>query len=457
MFRDNPTVAAALVTTGDLVAILLAWIASRNGQDELSPVAMSVVVIAHQLVMSSASLHTQLRTVSAGDLFARILGSWFRSVLVLGLVGMLRPEWVPHRAAFAFALLFLVLLSGVRFGTMFLRHWVRRRGRNLRSVVIAGTGSAAAQIDAAMSANPGWGLRVAGFLAPPEPAVTVIAPERVIGSYPDLERVLRERVVDEIVVADPDSSMATSSALVEISHTLGLRTHVVANFLPSTWRGVDARKISDNIVLSLTPFPHDVFGLSVKRAIDIAVSLTTLVVLAPLFLLLAVAIRLDSRGPILFRQRRVGLNGRLFMFPKFRTMQDGAEAQVPALEERNEMDGPVFKIRNDPRVTRVGRWLRRFSLDELPQLWNVLHGDMSLVGPRPLRPHEIDGHLSWQRRRLSMRPGLTCLWQVSGRNLVSFDRWMRLDLEYIDSWSLGLDFRILARTVPAVLSGKGAS
>jgi lipopolysaccharide/colanic/teichoic acid biosynthesis glycosyltransferase len=179
--------------------------------------------------------------------------------------------------------------------------------------------------------------------------------------------------------------------------------------------------------------------------------------MAPLLLLIAALVKLTSKGPVFFVQWRIGLNGRRFRFPKFRSMVQDAEARLSEVMQHNEMDGPVFKMKRDPRITRLGAFLRRYSLDELPQLWCVLKGDMSLVGPRPLMPHEIDGHASWQRRRLSMRPGLTCLWQIGGRNAVDFDRWMRLDLQYIDSWSLGLDMRILLRTVPAVLSGRGAS
>jgi len=172
----------------------------------------------------------------------------------------------------------------------------------------------------------------------------------------------------------------------------------------------------------------------------------------------ALAIKITSPGgPIIFRQKRSGMNGRVFTLYKFRTMVPNAEALKASLEAKNEMDGPVFKIRNDPRVTRVGRILRKLSIDELPQLWNVLRGDMSIVGPRPPIPAEVERYERWQRRRLSMRPGITCIWQVSGRNNVDFKRWMEMDLEYIDNWSLALDFKILLKTIPAVLSSRGAS
>ena len=193
-----------------------------------------------------------------------------------------------------------------------------------------------------------------------------------------------------------------------------------------------------------------------KRAFDLAACSLGLVVLSPVFAGLALAIRLDSRGPVFYRSKRVGEGGRVFGFLKFRSMVDGAEAMRDSLQHLNEVDGPVFKITRDPRVTRVGSWLRRTSLDELPQLWNVLRGDMSLVGPRPPIPEEVQQYEPWHLRRLSVRPGITCSWQVSGRSRVGFDDWMRMDLEYIDQRSLRVDLRILFRTVPAVWSGRGA-
>lgn len=196
--------------------------------------------------------------------------------------------------------------------------------------------------------------------------------------------------------------------------------------------------------------------LRVKRGVDLVLSALLLVLLAPSFLLIAIAIRLDSRGPVIFRQTRCGKDGRLFTFFKFRSMVDGAEDQQENLEDFNEADGPIFKIRNDPRLTRVGRVLRRTSLDELPQVWNVLRGDMSLIGPRPPIPSEVLRYEPWQRRRLLAVPGITGLWQVSGRSELSFEEMVELDFEYIQRWSLWLDLRIAVRTVLTVLSTRGA-
>jgi len=194
-----------------------------------------------------------------------------------------------------------------------------------------------------------------------------------------------------------------------------------------------------------------------KRLLDVVGASLILLVISPLLLVVALLVKLTSRGPAVFRQERAGMNGRVFTLYKFRTMVQGAEMDRAKLESKNEMDGPVFKIKEDPRITGVGKFLRKTSIDELPQLWNVVKGDMSLVGPRPLPTYEVEKFEPWQRRRMSMRPGITCLWQVSGRNKVTtFVEWMRLDLEYVDRWSLGLDLKILLRTIPAVLGGRGA-
>jgi exopolysaccharide biosynthesis polyprenyl glycosylphosphotransferase len=195
-----------------------------------------------------------------------------------------------------------------------------------------------------------------------------------------------------------------------------------------------------------------------KRLIDLVISLLALIILSPLFVLIALVIKLDSRGPAFFRQQRVGLKRRVFRMHKFRTMDVDAERRLNELEDHNEVNGAAFKMSRDPRVTRVGRTLRRLSLDELPQFIDVLRGDMSLVGPRPLPPRDVERFdKSWQKRRFSVKPGLTCLWQVNGRHEIDFEHWMELDLQYVDNWSLAMDFDILLKTVPAVLRGNGAS
>ncbi len=455
MLRSNPRLGLAFVLLGDYVAIAAATAGALTMVDlRLQPGAALPVALLHIFVAADAGLYSQMRYVAGSQLLSKTLSVWARVAVVVAAVVFFALESVPRVGVLWFAAFYYCGFGSVRFLTQWLRRFVRQRGRNLRYLLVAGTGMEAMRAAETFSGDPGHGLRLVGFLGEPH---GFTLPQPILGRFVDLESIVRDRVIDEVVVAAPSSSVAETSALVETCNLLGLRTHLVGGFLPGDWRNVDARKVGDEVVLSLTPFPHDALALLAKRALDIAVSAFALLGLLPLLLLIAIAVKLTSPGPVFFVQWRIGLNGRRFRFPKFRSMVADAESRLSEVLAQNEMDGPVFKMKRDPRVTRLGGILRRYSLDELPQLWCVLKGDMSLVGPRPLMSHEIDGHASWQRRRLSMRPGLTCLWQVSGRNAVDFDRWMRLDLDYIDGWSLGLDFRILVRTVPAVLSGRGAS
>jgi exopolysaccharide biosynthesis polyprenyl glycosylphosphotransferase len=240
-------------------------------------------------------------------------------------------------------------------------------------------------------------------------------------------------------------------------HEQGISTRFALNLFPHTRAQVRMEELDGVPLLTFSTAPEQLVPMLAKRAIDVSVALLLMLLAMPVVAAIAVLIKLTSGGQVLYRQTRCGLNGRRFTLYKFRTMVEGAEDRQEELRHLNEMNGPVFKLERDPRVTRFGRFLRKFSLDELPQLWNVLRGDMSMVGPRPPIPDEVAQYERWQRRRLSMKPGLTCLWQVSGRNQIDFDRWMELDLEYIDSWSPWLDLKILAKTVPAVLTGRGAS
>jgi exopolysaccharide biosynthesis polyprenyl glycosylphosphotransferase len=236
----------------------------------------------------------------------------------------------------------------------------------------------------------------------------------------------------------------------------GITARLAINFFPHVIARTHLEELDGLPLLTFTTTPKNELLLSLRHIFDFLGSAILILILSPVFLLVTLAIHLDSRGPAIYRQVRCGVNGRRFTFYKFRSMVEGAEMRKDDLLAYNLMAGPVFKMKNDPRVTRVGRFLRKTSLDELPQLFNVLRGDMSFVGPRPPMPEEVEKYEGWQRRRLSMKPGITGLWQVSGRNQIDFHQWMKLDLEYIDNWSIWLDFKILMRTILVVLLGKGA-
>jgi exopolysaccharide biosynthesis polyprenyl glycosylphosphotransferase len=299
---------------------------------------------------------------------------------------------------------------------------------------------------------------VVGYLRFHDEVVDARLEAPVLGTVDALEAVLKERVVSEVFIAtSEDQRRADVQTAIRSCERFG-----VPFALPACGyrlaRATPACKaaVADGYVhyLSVKPKP---FQWELKRLIDIVASASALLLLSPLLLLTAIAIKLTSRGPILFKQARVGLHGRMFNMLKFRSMVHGAEALKAALESQNERRGPVFKMAKDPRVTLLGRFIRKYSVDELPQLLNVLRGDMSVVGPRPAVPSEVARYEAWQRRRLSVRPGLTCVWQVSGRDHIPFGTWMLLDMRYIDHWSLWEDLRLILQTVPVVLTGRGAS
>ncbi len=352
-----------------------------------------------------------------------------------------------------------------------LRYW-RGKGRNFRNLVVCGSGSQAARLIRDVARRPELGIRVRGIASLEK--VNVGGAEmafraqmlesgfisndcQVVAGVEALTHFLTEMAVDEVLFADYAGVLKEVEEMVIRCSEQGVRTTLVADLFSF---GVTRSELSYFGSMPLIHYqtpPGDRWDLSLKRIIDILVSAVALVLMSPLCVWIAYAIQRDSPGPILFKQKRVGLNGRLFSLYKFRSMYPNAEDLLASLREENEMSGPAFKLTNDPRVTKVGRWIRRHSLDELPQLWNVFRGDMSLVGPRPPLPHEVRLYDRRERRRLSMRPGLTCTWQVSGRSdITDFESWVQLDLEYIDNWSLGRDFSLLARTVPAVLFGSGA-
>jgi exopolysaccharide biosynthesis polyprenyl glycosylphosphotransferase len=335
--------------------------------------------------------------------------------------------------------------------------WMRELLGRYHYLLIVGCGARAREMAALIEESHGMGLRLIGFV---DPDSGNQHPEK-LGGYGVFEldsiaSVLQEKVVDEIIFAVNLQELARLEPVIRHCADVGMRTRVELEFLPAAYTRIYLEKFREVQLLSLSSAPDSELRLFFKRVFDIALSGASLVVLSPLLAGIAAMIRITSPGPVLFQQTRCGLGGRRFTLYKFRSMINNAEQLRAELHQLNELDGPVFKISEDPRVTSVGRWLRRFSLDELPQLWNILRGEMSFVGPRPAVPEEVEQYQDWQRRRLRMRPGLTCTWVLEGRNQLDFNRWMQLDLTYIDNWSLWLDVKIFLLTIPIVLSGRGA-
>lgn len=416
---------------------------------------------------------------------------WHLILRVFGLyrsrrLGLLSAEWWDITKAVSLGTLVLsglapiLNLSAINRGfvvAFFLAAWIgtiiertllrsflggaRRNGRNLRNLVIVGCGPRGSAFGNEVRSNPQLGYLLLGYIDEiPAPSNPLHGNAENLLGHPDQAKEILEKLeVDEVVISLPIKSFyATIAKLIDICEELGLVVRLPADFFKSRLVNAYVDEFQDIPVLTLrAPGPPGASVL-IKRAIDFGVSLIALVLLSPAFAIIAVLIKFSSRGPVFFVQERVGKGQKRFHMIKFRTMRADAELLQQELEEQNEVKGAAFKIENDPRVTTVGRVLRKLSLDELPQLINVLRGEMSLVGPRPLPLRDVERIQNvWQHRRFCVKPGLTCLWQINGRHKIGFEHWMELDLEYIDNWSMSLDLDILLKTVPAVLRGTGAS
>jgi exopolysaccharide biosynthesis polyprenyl glycosylphosphotransferase len=327
-----------------------------------------------------------------------------------------------------------------------------------RRILIVGTGKRALTFINKIDKNPEWGIKILGLIdINPSKRNEIIKGYKVLGTIDDLPTIIHKNIIDEIVFILPRSLLSKIEKAIHYCESAGLKIFIAVDLFDLKISKTKQTDLDGIPLLAFESTAEKLDHIFIKRLFDFVTSGLALLLLMPVFVIIAILIKISSGGPIFFKQLRCGLYGRKFVFYKFRTMIADAESKLKDLAKYNEMNGPVFKMTNDPRITRVGKWLRKFSIDELPQLWNVFKGDMSLVGPRPPLPSEVEQYDIWQRRRLSMRPGITCLWQARGRNKITdFTEWMRLDLEYIDTWSLLLDFKILIKTIPVVLFGTGA-
>ena len=472
----------ALVFWNDILGLKIGF-----GGDELAPmkdyfIVLGVAIVGYFIALHVLGAYSSMRLSSTWQLLRTACwSSLFVFVSLAATLFLLKLD-----LSRSFIVLFCgyvgLLLGLERYAVLrALRFW-RRRGRNFRNVVICGIGEQAIHLAREILRRPELGVRIRGFcdlsvndgdiiprsdIARSREVYAQFRDDlrrqgfmqsgRIIQGLAGFGRAMEEYAIDEAIFTDIIEVMPKVEEAVIIASEQGVRTTIVADLFSM---GMATSAMSNFGGMPLIHFqtpPGDRWELGVKRVLDVVISLLLLTILSPLMAAIAGAIRVSSGSPILFRQTRVGLNGRLFTLFKFRSMRPDAEHELAQLKERNEMRGPVFKLANDPRITPIGKILRRYSLDELPQLINVLRGDMSLVGPRPPVPGEVSLYERSNRRRLSMRPGITCTWQVSGRNEIKdFESWVRLDLEYIDNWSLGLDFILLLKTVPAVIFGTGA-
>jgi exopolysaccharide biosynthesis polyprenyl glycosylphosphotransferase len=400
-----------------------------------------------------STLHTEL--------FDVLKAMAINTACLVALSFLFSIQMITIRFLAIFWLVGTVLMSASHLALRTIAAQLRSRGKDLRHLLVLGTNPRAIEFARRIKANPDRGYRLLGFVDDDWPGMFALNTTdfKLVSDYAGLAEFLRRNVVDEVAVYLPFGSFYRHSSEVASlcqQHGITMRFNSDLFGLKSArWR---ADEFDGDQYIATYTWPGEPGPQAIKRLLDLTIAFLALLFLSPILLLVAISIKLSSPGPIMFLQERIGLNKRRFQIFKFRTMVPDAEKRMALLERCNEVTGPVFKIRNDPRITPIGKFLRRSSIDELPQLLNVLKGDMSLVGPRPLPVRDFEGfNEDWQRRRFSVKPGITCLWQVNGRSGISFDQWMLLDLQYMDEWSLWLDVKILAKTLPAVLKGAGAA
>ena len=391
-----------------------------------------------------------------------VLRDTFRQCLV-GTIALILQEYLLRLDISRVFTLFFAFYSWLflwlfRFRAAKMVGLIRREFGAAHYVMVVGLGARAMRIAELLERSEPYGVRLAGFFSDDSassPDSLQLKKTYSVHPLSRLSDVLQTQIIDEIIFAVDSRRLAELEDSFLLCDEEGVRSHVAVDFFPHVNSDVFLDWLGPAPLLTFSAAPDDEIRLMIKRATDIVLAAAALIVMFPFMALLVFLIRVTSPGPAIFRQVRCGLNGRRFVCLKFRSMCADAEKMKIDLEHLNRKE-TVFKIPNDPRLTWIGRYMRKFSIDEWPQLWNVLRGEMSLVGPRPAVPEEVEKYKRWQRRRLRMRPGLTCLWAISGRDELDFESWMRLDMQYIDRWSLALDWHIILRTIPQVLMGRGA-
>jgi exopolysaccharide biosynthesis polyprenyl glycosylphosphotransferase len=387
-----------------------------------------------------------------------IINSTAKSVVViLAITFVLQPLQYSRLLLTEAGVISILLLALARLIQQQIIGGLFARGVGVSRVIIVGAGEVGRTVMRTIVARPDLGYQVVGFVDDnPQKGETNIGRFKALGPVRNLSRLIEDEVVDGVIITLPWMYHRKIMSIVRECEQRQVSARIVPDLFQMSLSQVDVDDLGGVPLISVREVGFEQGAHVVKRAVDLLVALLGLTLGTPLMGLIALAIRLDSPGSVFFHQARVGADGRLFEIYKFRSMREGAEGEVGDLSEWNEADGPLFKIRDDPRLTRMGRVLRRTSLDELPQLWNVLRGEMSIVGPRPALPGEVSNYTEWHKKRLQVRPGMTGMWQVSGRSLLSFDEGVLLDIYYIENWSLWLDFKIMMRTAPQVVFGNGA-
>lgn len=421
------------------------------------PLAILLTILVMLAFLVEGVYRPKRGAAAIDEIYAVINGATTGFVVMVFIVFFWRPL-VYSRLIFLYATaLIILLLTLARVARRVLMSYLRRRDTGVERVLIVGSGEEGLRVMRNLVAQPELGYRVVGFVDDdPERGNSDIGRVRALGSTDNVPQLLRQEQIDEVIITLPSHEQRKTLRLVDQCLQANVRPRIAPDMFQMSLSRVTLEEVAGIPMLSPYEMRLSSWAQALKRAVDVLGAGMALIVFSPLMLLLAILIPLDSPGSPIFRQVRVGRNGLPFSVYKFRSMVREAEQLKQQLRHLNEADGPMFKIRDDPRTTRLGRFLRRTSLDELPQIWNVLRGDMSLVGPRPALPEEVAGYAEWHRQRLATAPGITGLWQVSGRSDVPFEEMVLLDIYYIENWSPLLDLSILLRTVPRVLFGSGA-
>ena len=434
------------------VVLLALLVSDRRAipQAELLLLLVAVPLTSHFL--RGVGVYDSHRMGGRRDVIRKLAGAQFMAAGVFAVFLTISGSYGSIGLFAAFFVVSGVVFVIERWFVYFFLQRLRRSGFDRKNVCVVGTVDAAGRLDREFLQHPEWGLSVVCRSSRQGNSHEFFQFPSGESVGTDVEEVLKTLVIDEILIAVPPEEVHAEAPLVRACEQFGLVGRVL---LPGLAGGAAVEDFHGKVSIAVAPARCSESDLALKRVFDATVATGCLLLATPILLAAAAAVKLSSRGPVFFIQTRVGLNGRKFRMYKFRTMVNGADTMIRH-SNRSITRGPVFKDARDYRITEVGRFLRRFSIDELPQLFNVFQGDMSMVGPRPLPVYEADQITGDSRRRFSMPPGITCIWQVNGRSDVGFERWMQYDLQYVDRWSFWADAVLLFRTIPAILSGRGA-
>lgn len=469
--RRIAQLADAITTAFSFVATYFVWNWAKLifpwaplGRDiEITPDLFGKIVIfavIWVIILTKLNAYTYQRFTSFARELKMVLKTSLIGTLILFAADfVLRFEYVPRSYVGIFFLMNVLILAGEKMVLFEVAKKVREKGKSTKKVIVVGCGLKAKNFLETVEKNLGWGLDILGLVVDRDfRREKERYGKKVLGSTQEMAEILHQYPVDEVIMCASGNELSRLEfeGVFEICEREGVQIRVNSDLLGKLTKKVTVDHIYGLSIISFLTTPNNEWAIYLKRLVDILVSGIGLIILFPIFLLIGIMVKVTSEGPALYGLDVIGFNKRPFRIYKFRTMIVNADEMKEKLMRLNEMNGVVFKIKNDPRITKVGKFLRKYSLDELPQLWSVLKGDMSLVGPRQALPKELVQYESWHRRKLSIKPGLTCLWQANGRNKITdFDEWVSMDLEYIDNWSLWLDFKILMKTAWVVLKGTG--